>query len=169
MPIKERFEIYADRTEVVKQRYPAAGDANVLIQLGLLTLADGKTRWMDLGTEADIYLPRVQWQDATRLTWQIQDRKQHRLELHRFHRDSGKAERLRTMQPYQVNAKLMSLAKPSAYFMHCLPAHPGEEVSAEVLASKQSIISSIYSPLHEENSAKKSASLKGNSLSNQFR
>ena len=51
-----------------------------------------------------------------------------------------KAERLRTMQPYQVNAKLMSLAKPSAYFMHCLPAHPGEEVSAEVLESKQSII-----------------------------
>ncbi|MEY3358968.1 MAG: hypothetical protein RI923_228 [Pseudomonadota bacterium] len=96
VPIKERFEIYADRTEVVKQRYPAAGDANVLIQLGLLTLADGKTRWMDLGKEADIYLPRVQWQDATRLTWQIQNRKQHRLELHRFHRDSGAAERLRT-------------------------------------------------------------------------
>ncbi|MEY3516402.1 MAG: hypothetical protein RIS67_619, partial [Pseudomonadota bacterium] len=96
VPIKERFEIYADRTEVVKQRYPAAGDANVLIQLGLLTLADGKTRWMDLGTDPDIYLPRVQWQDATRLTWQIQDRKQHRLELHRFHRDSGKTERLRT-------------------------------------------------------------------------
>jgi len=96
VPIKERFEIYADRTEVVKQRYPAAGDANVLIQLGLLTLADGKTRWMDLGKDPDIYLPRVQWQDATRLTWQIQDRKQHRLELQRFHRDNGKAERLRT-------------------------------------------------------------------------
>lgn len=96
VPVKDRFEIYADRTEVVKQRYPAAGDANVLIQLGLLTLADGKTRWMDLGKDPDIYLPRVQWQDATRLTWQIQDRKQHRLELHRFHRDNGKAERLRT-------------------------------------------------------------------------
>jgi ornithine carbamoyltransferase len=54
--------------------------------------------------------------------------------------EAEKAERLRTMQPYQVNAQLMSLAKPSAYFMHCLPAHPGEEVSAEVLASKQSII-----------------------------
>ncbi len=44
------------------------------------------------------------------------------------------------MQPYQVNAPLMALAKPSAYFMHCLPAHPGEEVSADVLASPQSII-----------------------------
>ena len=44
------------------------------------------------------------------------------------------------MQPYQVNAPLMALAKPGAYFMHCLPAHPGEEVSADVLASPQSII-----------------------------
>ena len=54
--------------------------------------------------------------------------------------EAEKAERLKTMQPYQVNSKLMSLAKPDAYFMHCLPAHPGEEVTAEVLASPQSII-----------------------------
>jgi ornithine carbamoyltransferase len=54
--------------------------------------------------------------------------------------EDEKAERLKLMQPYQVNAQLMALAKPSAYFMHCLPAHPGEEVSAEVLASPQSII-----------------------------
>ena len=54
--------------------------------------------------------------------------------------EAEKAERLKTMQPYQVSSKLMSLAKPDAYFMHCLPAHPGEEVTAEVLASPQSII-----------------------------
>ena len=54
--------------------------------------------------------------------------------------EAEKAERLKTMQPYQVNAGLMKLAKPDAYFMHCLPAHPGEEVTAEVLASPQSII-----------------------------
>jgi len=54
--------------------------------------------------------------------------------------EAEKVERLKTMQPYQVNSKLMALAKPDAYFMHCLPAHPGEEVSAEVLASPQSII-----------------------------
>ena len=54
--------------------------------------------------------------------------------------EAEKAARLQIMQPYQVNAKLMSLAKPTAYFMHCLPAHPGEEVTAEVLASPQSII-----------------------------
>jgi ornithine carbamoyltransferase len=54
--------------------------------------------------------------------------------------EAEKAERLRTMQPYQVNQKLMSLAKPSAWFMHCLPAHPGEEVSADVLQGPRSIV-----------------------------
>lgn len=54
--------------------------------------------------------------------------------------EAEKAERLRIMQPYQVNSALMKLAKPGAYFMHCLPAHPGEEVSLEVLEGPQSII-----------------------------
>jgi len=54
--------------------------------------------------------------------------------------EAEKAARLQIMQPYQVSRALMALAKPSAYFMHCLPAHPGEEVTAEVLASPQSII-----------------------------
>ena len=50
------------------------------------------------------------------------------------------AQRLKEMAPYQVNAELLALAKPDAYFMHCLPAHAGEEVSQEVLDSPQSII-----------------------------
>ena len=54
--------------------------------------------------------------------------------------EAEKAERLRIMQPYQVNSALMKLAKPDAFFMHCLPAHPGEEVSLEVLEGPQSIV-----------------------------
>ena len=55
--------------------------------------------------------------------------------------DEDEAEqRLKEMAPYQVNAELLALAKPDAYFMHCLPAHAGEEVSQDVLDSPQSII-----------------------------
>jgi ornithine carbamoyltransferase len=42
--------------------------------------------------------------------------------------------------PYQVNRALMALAAPDALFMHCLPAHRGEEVTAEVLESPASVV-----------------------------
>ena len=50
------------------------------------------------------------------------------------------AKRNSAMTPYQVNGNLLALAKSSAYFLHCLPAHAGEEVSQEVIDSPQSII-----------------------------
>ncbi|MGB0743670.1 MAG: ornithine carbamoyltransferase, partial [Opitutales bacterium] len=50
------------------------------------------------------------------------------------------AERKAEMLPYQVTTELIDAAKPDALFMHCLPAHAGEEVSQEVLDSPQSII-----------------------------
>ena len=44
------------------------------------------------------------------------------------------------LKPYQVNKKIMKLAKEKAIFMHCLPASRGEEVTNEVLDGKQSVV-----------------------------
>lgn len=48
--------------------------------------------------------------------------------------------KLAAMMPYQVDAALMALAKPDAKFLHCLPAHRGEEVTEEVIDGPQSLI-----------------------------
>ena len=50
------------------------------------------------------------------------------------------AERAIIFAPFQVNAALMAHAKPDALIMHCLPAHRGEEITAEVLDGPQSVV-----------------------------
>ena len=45
---------------------------------------------------------------------------------------------LEDFKPYQVNKKIMNVAKKTAVFMHCLPATRGNEVSAEVIDNKSS-------------------------------
>jgi ornithine carbamoyltransferase len=55
-------------------------------------------------------------------------------------REREQARRLKVLAPYQVNSRLIAKAKPDAIVMHCLPAHRGEEITAEVLDGPQSVI-----------------------------
>ena len=51
-----------------------------------------------------------------------------------------RARRLRDLAPYRLDNALLALAAPDAFVMHCLPAHPGEEITADVLYGSRSAI-----------------------------
>ena len=65
-------------------RYPFAGAPNARVRLGVVRRDGGKVRWMDLGDDPNIYLPRVQWMPDGSLWVQRQNRAQTQLELLRF-------------------------------------------------------------------------------------
>lgn len=82
VPVARRFEIFADRTDVVEQRYPAAGDPNALVSLHIVSPVTGEIRNVDLGSNPDIYLVRADWSgNAKSLLFQRQSRDQKKLEL----------------------------------------------------------------------------------------
>jgi len=122
VPVRERVEIDADSTRVIRQRYPAAGEANVRISLHVVDLAaalkpgaarqarietrDGPRQVtvherlgppepidISLGAETDIYLARVNWASPRLLSFQRQTRDQRQLDLVLHDLDSG-AQRL---------------------------------------------------------------------------
>ena len=54
--------------------------------------------------------------------------------------EDEQAKRVRVFMPFQVNDEVMATAKPDALFMHCLPAHRGEEVSNSIIEGPQSVV-----------------------------
>ena len=61
------------------------------------------------------------------------------------------AERRRVFADYQVNDKVMAVAKPDAMVLHCLPAHRGEEITAEIIeAHADEIFEEAENRLHAQ-------------------
>ena len=80
--LTQRFEIAADNVATFEQRYPAAGGANVRVQLQVVDLRSGATTRIDLGRDEDIYLARVDWlPDGRTLAVQRESRDQKTLDL----------------------------------------------------------------------------------------
>ncbi|WNH53842.1 S9 family peptidase [Stenotrophomonas oahuensis] len=97
VPVQKRYEMYADRVEMIEQRYPAAGDHNVTVKLGVVAPKAAATpNWVDLGTNPDIYLARVDWRSPQQLTFQRQSRDQKKLELIQADLASGKQQTVAT-------------------------------------------------------------------------
>lgn len=91
-----RNEIYAEKIELIEQRYPATGTNNVIIQLAVTDIKGNKTRFIELdeatgattkdhvseGNKNDFYIPRVKWlPDSQNLSYQWQSRDQKTLKL----------------------------------------------------------------------------------------
>lgn len=77
-----RNEIYAEKIELIEQRYPATGTNNVHIQLAVTDIKGKKIRFIDSGDNKDIYIPRVKWlSDSKNLSYQLQSRDQKTLTL----------------------------------------------------------------------------------------
>jgi dipeptidyl-peptidase-4 len=93
----ERIEIQAAGAAVVRQRYPATGSRNARVELFIADLAAESRLELDLGTDTDIYLPRVDWfPDSRGVAVQRQSRDQKTLELMRFDALSGRGRVLLT-------------------------------------------------------------------------
>ena len=91
-PVKltERFEIAADNVATFAQRYPTTGGPNVSVRLGVSDVRTGAVTWIDLGSDPDIYLARVDWlPDGKTLAIQRESRDQRRLDLLFGDIDSG--------------------------------------------------------------------------------
>ena len=59
------------------------------------------------------------------------------------------AERIQTLKPYQINEEIVSLARPNALVMHCLPAYRGKEITEEIMEQNaETIFSEAENRLH---------------------
>lgn len=78
------------------QKYPKAGDPNPVVRIGLVNSDGGKTRWISLTDDSDIYIPRFGWLNDTILWAQVLNRHQDRMDLYFIDAASRKSRKVMT-------------------------------------------------------------------------
>jgi len=86
-------------------RYPQAGEANPIVRVGVVSVDGGETKWMDTGTDTDVYLARVVWlRDSRRVAIERLTRAQNRLDLLFCDAATGASATILTeTDPYWIN------------------------------------------------------------------
>lgn len=92
---------------VEPKKYPKAGDPNPIARVGVVSLEDPQTIWMDTGEDTDVYIPRVMWlPQGKTLAIQVLNRDQTQLDLLLADPATGKTRRiLRESDPYWINIR----------------------------------------------------------------
>ncbi|MBN2030999.1 DPP IV N-terminal domain-containing protein [bacterium] len=95
-PIVDFIPLYS---RVETMRYPKAGGQNPTVRIGVVSIDDGRTTWMDIGRETDIYIPRIAWlNDSRHLAIQRLNRDQNQLDLLIADVATGESEHILTEQ-----------------------------------------------------------------------
>jgi len=92
-------------------RYPFAGKPNAKVRLGVVSISGGEPVWMNLGSDEDVYLARVQWASADKLLVQILNREQSQLDLLLFNPQTGERKVLLT-ETSEVWINLHEMLRP---------------------------------------------------------
>jgi len=96
VPLSQRFEIDADDFSIFDQRYPFAGSHNAEVRLGIVTVEDKRTRWIELERDDDSYIARINWL-ANNLEVAVQVQSRNQQELHLFLCEIETGERTRVV------------------------------------------------------------------------
>jgi len=100
-----RYEVMRNDFNILEERYPRTGTNNVTVKLAIMDLETGKSTWVDLGKEKDIYLARVNWlPDSSGIFFQRQNRSQKKLDLIYASASDGKTKKILTEKSkYWIN------------------------------------------------------------------
>jgi len=134
---------YSGRIEGIKMVFAGDGSSNVC---NSLMLAAGLTGMKITVASPEEYRPRadlmnenVSWEPDIMKAAENADYLYTDVYVSMGFEDESR-ERMRVLKPYEITTAVMGAAGPNAKFLHCLPAHCGEEVSAEVMDSPASIV-----------------------------